>query len=50
MTNKAKITQGKDTFSGDRIEYNLDKDLVKAGGTGRIEFVIQPQSVRESQR
>jgi len=50
MTQKAKITQGEDTFSGNRIEYNLDKDLVKAGGDGRIEFIIQPQSVKESQR
>jgi lipopolysaccharide export system protein LptA len=49
MTSKAKITQGQDTFAGDRIEYDLDKDLVKAGGDGRIEFIIQPQSVRESQ-
>ena len=46
MTTNAKITQGQDVFSGDRIEYNLKEDLVKAQGTaegGRIQFTLQPK-------
>jgi lipopolysaccharide export system protein LptA len=47
MTTDAKITQGQDVFSGDRIEYDLKEDLVKAQGTaegGRIQFILQPKT------
>ncbi len=46
MTTNAKITQGQDVFTGDRIEYSLNEDLVKAQGGakgGRIQFTIQPK-------
>lgn len=45
-TGKAKITQVKDTFTGDRIEYDVNKDLVKARGgesTGRVQIILQPK-------
>jgi lipopolysaccharide export system protein LptA len=47
MTTNAKITQGQDIFIGDRIEYDLKEDLVKAQGTpegGRIQFILQPKT------
>jgi lipopolysaccharide export system protein LptA len=52
MTINAKITQGQDSFTGDRIEYDLDKDQVKASGDKgkRIQFIIQPQSIQDSER
>ncbi|MEE4380043.1 MAG: lipopolysaccharide transport periplasmic protein LptA [Candidatus Competibacteraceae bacterium] len=50
MTTNAKITQGEATFAGNRIEYDLDKDLIKASGKDRIEFIIPPESIQESQR
>ncbi len=46
MTTNAKITQGQDVFTGDRIEYSLNDDLVKAQGGakgGRVQFTIQPK-------
>ncbi|MFO1359301.1 lipopolysaccharide transport periplasmic protein LptA [Plasticicumulans sp.] len=45
-TGKAKITQVKDTFTGDRIEYDVNKDLVKARGgesAGRVQIILQPK-------
>lgn len=47
MTTNARITQGQDVFSGDRIEYDLKEDLVKAKGAaqgGRIQFILQPKA------
>ncbi len=41
----ARLVQGGDTFSGDRIEYDLNRDTVEARGREgeRIEFTIQPR-------
>ncbi|MDQ2694111.1 MAG: lipopolysaccharide transport periplasmic protein LptA [Pseudomonadota bacterium] len=48
LTVNARVTQGKDVFSGDRIEYNLDRDQVRArtapGGGGRVTVTIQPKA------
>lgn len=45
MTNNAKVTQNKDVFTGDWIEYDLSSDLVKARGREgqRIQMTIQPK-------
>lgn len=45
MTNSAKVIQNKDVFTGDRIEYDLTADLVKARGEDgrRIQITIQPK-------
>lgn len=46
VSNNAKFTQGKDVFTGDQIEYDLNEDLVRARSTtagGRVQFTIQPQ-------
>jgi lipopolysaccharide export system protein LptA len=52
MTQNAKIVQGKDSFTGDRIEYDLEKDQVKANSDKgkRIQFIIQPQTIQDGQR
>ena len=47
VTGKASFTQGGDKFNGERIEYDLNKDLVKANG-GRIKFIIQPRPSKEN--
>jgi lipopolysaccharide export system protein LptA len=47
MSGGARLTQGRDTFTGDRIEYDLREDVVRArgaGANGRIQFTIQPQA------
>jgi lipopolysaccharide export system protein LptA len=47
MSGGAKLTQGQDTFSGDRVEYDLNEDKVRArgaGDNGRIQFTIQPRA------
>ncbi len=47
VTTKAKFTQGGDVFTGDYVEYDLEKDLVKARGDkggGRVFFSIQPRN------
>ncbi|PIE83517.1 MAG: lipopolysaccharide transport periplasmic protein LptA [Candidatus Contendobacter odensis] len=47
MSGGARLVQGGDVFTGDRIEYDLKADRVKArgaGSNGRIQFTIQPQS------
>jgi lipopolysaccharide export system protein LptA len=46
LITNAKVTQGSDEFTGDRIEYNLEKDLVKARGSAeqRIQITIQPKT------
>lgn len=46
MSGGARLTQGQDTFSGDRVEYDLKDDVVRArgaGDNGRIQFTIQPK-------
>lgn len=47
VTGKASFTQGGDRFNGERIEYDLNKDLVKANG-GRIKFIIQPRPAKKN--
>lgn len=46
MTTNARITQGQDVFTGNRIEYDLGTDVVKARGKegGRVQFTIQPRA------
>ncbi len=47
MSGGARLTQGRDTFTGDRIEYDLKSDVVRArgaGANGRIQFTIQPRA------
>lgn len=46
VTGHAHFTQGRDQFSGQRIRYDLTKDVVHASSSGgkRIEFTIQPRS------
>lgn len=46
VTGDAKFTQGGDVFTGQRIEYDLTTDIVKAdgGNNGRIQFIIQPRT------
>lgn len=46
MSGNARLTQGQDVFTGDRIEYDLKSDVVRArgaGNNGRIQFTIQPR-------
>ncbi|MBE2294272.1 MAG: lipopolysaccharide transport periplasmic protein LptA [Phycisphaerales bacterium] len=45
MTGNARLVQGQDVFTGDRMEYDLKQDMVRAQGTGensRVQFTIQP--------
>lgn len=47
MSGGARLTQGQDVFTGDRIEYDLQGDVVRArgaGNQGRIQFTIQPRA------
>ncbi len=46
ITRDARITQAKDEFIGERIEYDLDNDLVKArgGDGGRVQVILQPRA------
>lgn len=49
ITQKAKVIQGKDTFTGNKIVYDLNKSIVDAFGSsnkkdkGRVNMVIQPK-------
>lgn len=46
MSGNARLTQGQDQFSGERVEYDLKDDVVRARGAssnGRIQFTIQPR-------
>jgi len=48
ITGQARVVQQKDTFTGQKIVYNLDRSLVNAfGGEGekgqRVQMVIQPK-------
>ncbi len=46
MSGGARLTQGQDAFVGDRVEYDLKDDVVRArgaGDNGRIQFTIQPR-------
>lgn len=50
ITQNAKVIQGKDTFTGNKIVYDLEKSIVDAFGAtskdgkekGRVNMVIQP--------
>lgn len=47
MSGGARLTQGQDSFIGDRVEYDLKDDVVRArgaGDNGRIQFTIQPRA------
>lgn len=48
LNGAARFQQGDNLFSGNRIEYEADKELVRAGkavaGEGRVQIVIQPRS------
>jgi lipopolysaccharide export system protein LptA len=49
ITDKAKVVQEKDSFSGERIVYQMDKAIVNAyGGSGssgeRVQMIIQPKA------
>ncbi len=47
LNGEARFQQGDNQFSGNRIEYDADKKLVKAGkkggGEGRVQIVIHPR-------
>lgn len=51
MITNARVTRAQDVFTGDRIEYELDKDLVRAKGAGqeRVQITIQPKSTQSKQ-
>ncbi|MBK8507990.1 MAG: lipopolysaccharide transport periplasmic protein LptA [Candidatus Competibacter sp.] len=45
MTGAVRVVQGQDTFNGERLEYDLKDDVIRAKGAGqngRIQFTIQP--------
>lgn len=45
-TTKAKITQGKDVLTGDRLEYDVNKDVVRArsgASAERVQIILQPK-------
>jgi lipopolysaccharide export system protein LptA len=47
MSGNARLAQGQDVFTGDRVEYDLKSDVVRArgaGNNGRIQFTIQPRA------
>ncbi|MFO1372172.1 MAG: lipopolysaccharide transport periplasmic protein LptA [Candidatus Competibacteraceae bacterium] len=47
MSGEARIVQGQDVFTGDRVEYDLKDDVIRAKGAGengRIQFTIQPRA------
>lgn len=51
LNGNAHFQQGDNQFSGNRIEYEADKKLVKAGknvaGEGRVQIVIHPRNTTE---
>ncbi|WP_432697956.1 lipopolysaccharide transport periplasmic protein LptA [Marinobacterium sp. YM272] len=52
ITQEARVEQGKDTFSGQRIVYNMDKAIVNAfsseSGDQRVKMVIQPKQAGDN--
>lgn len=47
MSGNARLIQGQDSFTGERVEYDLKSDVVRArgaGDNGRIQFIIQPRA------
>lgn len=49
LLNNAKLTQGRTSFSGNRIEYNTETDIVTAEvsktGKERVQVTIQPDQI-----
>ena len=46
MSGGVRVVQGQDIFTGDRLEYDLKDDVIRAKGAGengRIQFTIQPK-------
>ncbi|HXH04734.1 MAG TPA: lipopolysaccharide transport periplasmic protein LptA [Candidatus Competibacteraceae bacterium] len=50
VTGGARFTQGQDVFTGDRVEYDINLDKVKASSDSgnRVRFTIQPKSEPKS--
>ena len=47
LTGGVRVVQGQDTFNGERLEYDLKDDVIRAKGAGqngRIQFTIQPKA------
>jgi lipopolysaccharide export system protein LptA len=47
MSGNVRVVQGQDVFTGDRVEYDLKDDVIRAkgaGDNGRIQFTIQPRA------
>ncbi len=47
LSGGVRVVQGQDVFTGDRVEYDLKDDVIRArgaGGNGRIQFTIQPKA------
>lgn len=53
ITQQARVEQGQDTFTGERIVYNMDKAIVDAfsseSGEQRVKMVIQPKQAGDQQ-
>lgn len=55
LEKNAKVVSDKDTFTGDRILYNLKTSIVdafsdtKEGSAGRVEMIIQPSKDKDAQ-
>lgn len=55
LKKNAKVISDKDTFTGDRILYNLKTSIVdafgddKEGSAGRVEMIIQPSKNKDAQ-
>lgn len=55
LEKNAKVVSDKDTFTGDRILYNLKTSIVdafsdtKEGSAGRVEMIIQPSKNKDAQ-
>lgn len=49
LLDNAKLTQGRTQFSGNRIEYNTDTDIVTAEvsktGSERVQVIIEPEKL-----
>lgn len=44
VSGQARFVQGGDEFTGERVEYDIADDTVRAdGGEGRVRFLIQPR-------
>lgn len=56
ITKKAKVIQDKDTFTGNKVVYDIDRSIVDAygdekpgSGKGRVNMVIQPKKKKTAQ-